>query len=319
MTKIVSSTEYFTRGGTPEHIVDFLSGDRAANSFMLGNLKSMGFEPSKHQEILICVDEDWDGNPGNSMGIIGVLMAHFTNALLYFPPSWPSGSKNRSGSTALPLYNVLVQWLHSGRVNRINGLSRCMDEVEKHISSAAPEVLIHRRGMRLAVYDPEQNGDPLQSTDTSGADLPVENPPPDGLHLEKAVGPDWRLLDSIMDEKEHIDEFVVAAGARETFRNSHEAGGARSFALKDSSGRVLAAASSTAENQRTAMIVGVFTVKDCRSRGYSRYLMGILLGELIAEGLIPVLFYDNPLAEKIYKGMGFLDAEGYDLLHFTFR
>ncbi|AHC15773.1 GNAT family N-acetyltransferase [Salinispira pacifica] len=301
--KVLSTEEYFRKGGTPETIISFLSRNGPANCFMLGNLRNMGFETGKKQELLLAVD----GKDGGAVpGITAVLMAHFTNALLYFP-STSTGSA--ADSPALPLLPRLLSWIRSGRVNRINGLASCMDDAADYLRSADEGIGIRKRRMQLAVYESDLPRPPLQP---EGEPAPL----PEGVYLEKAEGPEWELLDRIMDEKEHIEEFVTSPGARETFRNSHLHGGARSLALVNSQGRVLAAASSTAENPSTAMIVGVFTVEGCRNRGYSRRLMDLLIESLKQDSLMPVLFYENPVAEKIYKGMGFQDREDYDLLHF---
>ena len=73
-------------------------------------------------------------------------------------------------------------------------------------------------------------------------------------------------------------------------------------------GDILSAASSTAENSVSAMIVGVATVKTARNKGYVTKIMKKLVADLLKEKESVCLFYDNPNAGEIYKKIGFEDV-----------
>lgn len=52
---------------------------------------------------------------------------------------------------------------------------------------------------------------------------------------------------------------------------------------------------------------GVFTEKSCRNKGYSSYLLTVLLSKLLKTSHIPVLFVkkENFAAQKLYESLGF--------------
>lgn len=69
--------------------------------------------------------------------------------------------------------------------------------------------------------------------------------------------------------------------------------------------KVVAMAKSTSENKTHAMIVGVGTHPNFRNRGFASRCIIKICNELLSEGKIPCLFYDNEEAGKIYKKLGF--------------
>lgn len=69
--------------------------------------------------------------------------------------------------------------------------------------------------------------------------------------------------------------------------------------------QVVAMAKSTSENKTHAMIVGVGTHPNFRNRGLATRCLVKICNELLSEGKIPCLFYDNEEAGKIYKKLGF--------------
>jgi predicted GNAT family acetyltransferase len=70
-------------------------------------------------------------------------------------------------------------------------------------------------------------------------------------------------------------------------------------------GEIVSAALSNVETREMAMIGGVFTAESMRNRGYATAAMTALCASLIADGLEPCLFYDNPAAGTVYKRLGF--------------
>lgn len=79
--------------------------------------------------------------------------------------------------------------------------------------------------------------------------------------------------------------------------------------------RLVAAASSSAENSVSAMIVGVATLPDFRRRGLAGGLVGKLCHDLLREGKqFLCLFYDNPQAGSIYRRIGFQEIGEYMMI-----
>lgn len=81
-------------------------------------------------------------------------------------------------------------------------------------------------------------------------------------------------------------------------------------------GVMVASASSTAENSKSAMIVGVGTRPGHERNGYATRCMEKLCAELLAEGKMACLFYDNPNAGNIYKRLGFVDIGMWTMVRY---
>ncbi|WP_432663065.1 GNAT family N-acetyltransferase [Wukongibacter baidiensis] len=113
-------------------------------------------------------------------------------------------------------------------------------------------------------------------------------------------------VDSINDLKELIEEFDITPSSKESFRQTIETGTGRTYFMKVD-GKVVASASTTAENSESAMIVGVCTHPEYRRKGYATKCMTALCNEVLKEGRTLCLFYDNPNAGIIYKSIGFKD------------
>jgi len=77
--------------------------------------------------------------------------------------------------------------------------------------------------------------------------------------------------------------------------------------VAESEGRLLSAASTSAETANSAMIGGVWTAPEARRRGLSTAVMSALSRELIQEGRRPYLFYltDNVAAARVYSQVGY--------------
>lgn len=71
--------------------------------------------------------------------------------------------------------------------------------------------------------------------------------------------------------------------------------------------KIVSVASSTAETEGLAMVVGVCTLDDHRNCGYASQLVSKLCNDLLNEKKVPCLFYNNPDAGKIYHRLGFED------------
>lgn len=77
------------------------------------------------------------------------------------------------------------------------------------------------------------------------------------------------------------------------------------YILKDE-GKLVSAASSSAQSNHGVMVVGVFTLEAYRQKGYARQVVYALSKWAHDKGLVPCLFYDNPSAGKLYHDLGYV-------------
>ncbi|MED0661621.1 GNAT family N-acetyltransferase [Geobacillus thermodenitrificans] len=113
-------------------------------------------------------------------------------------------------------------------------------------------------------------------------------------------------VDRIVDLRRRIPEFDTRPTARDMLVKGMETNSARTYYIEQD-GKMVAAASTTAENSLSAMIVGVCTDPEHRGKGYASAIVAKLVYDLLAEGKMPCLFYDNPDAGRIYHRLGFRD------------
>jgi len=79
---------------------------------------------------------------------------------------------------------------------------------------------------------------------------------------------------------------------------------------------LVAVASTTADTSLSSMLVGVCTHPDYRQKGYASLAVSTLLKNRFEKGEEFVcLFYDNPLAGRIYHALGFEDVASYAILN----
>lgn len=80
-------------------------------------------------------------------------------------------------------------------------------------------------------------------------------------------------------------------------------------------GRMVSVASTSAENSESAMVVGVATVSESRGKGYASAVVQALCRDCFKRGKKYLcLFYDNPVAGRIYNRIGFKELGEYGML-----
>lgn len=72
----------------------------------------------------------------------------------------------------------------------------------------------------------------------------------------------------------------------------------------------------TAENSKSAMVVGVATLKEYRNQGFMSQCLAKLCLDLVNEGKGLCLFYDNPKAGSIYHRIGFETIDNWMMITF---
>ncbi len=119
------------------------------------------------------------------------------------------------------------------------------------------------------------------------------------------------LYDMLMDIEEFSEETRTSYDA---FVNSMKSGASRRYIIIED-GKIVSTASTAAENSMSAMVVAVATKKGYRNKGYATSCMYQLSSDLLAEGKILCLFYDNPEAGKIYKRLGFKEMGIWQMIY----
>ncbi|TKD72521.1 GNAT family N-acetyltransferase [Pseudalkalibacillus hwajinpoensis] len=121
-------------------------------------------------------------------------------------------------------------------------------------------------------------------------------------------------LEKIHTLHQGIDEFESGETVEEKRRNQ-EKGVSRTYYIEQDD-KPVSAASTAAENSESAMVVGVCTLADYKRKGYATQCTSKLCYDVLSEGKVLCLFYDNPEAGAIYKRIGFRDIEKWMMVSY---
>ncbi|MCU9933304.1 GNAT family N-acetyltransferase [Mycoplasmopsis canis] len=118
-------------------------------------------------------------------------------------------------------------------------------------------------------------------------------------------------LEKIVNSRRKITEFadVSAQGVQLKYLNdSFEKGYYQGYILYDETNKIVVSHAGTAAKiKNVAMIGGVFTLNEHRGKGYANDCVLSLCLKLLNQNITPVLFFDNPIAGKMYYKIGFKD------------
>jgi predicted GNAT family acetyltransferase len=103
---------------------------------------------------------------------------------------------------------------------------------------------------------------------------------------------------------DQIEEFRGTVTSADEIAMKIENKAGRVYYIEKAS-KVTTVAQTSAENSKSAMIVGVATHPDFRNKGYTSQCMTKLCKDVLLEGKGLCLFYDNPSAGSIYHRLGF--------------
>ena len=120
-------------------------------------------------------------------------------------------------------------------------------------------------------------------------------------------------VDEIIKLGDNIEEFSDIPSNREALIKSLDNGSSRIYFVRRE-GKIVSMAQTTAENSKSAMIIGVCTHKNYRKQGLVSHCLKKLCADVVDEGKTLCLFYDNPEAGKIYLNMGFKDIGFWTML-----
>jgi uncharacterized protein len=78
--------------------------------------------------------------------------------------------------------------------------------------------------------------------------------------------------------------------------------------------RIASCALLNVEGADAGLIGGVYTLPSARGKGYAGACTALLAADLQRDGKTPCLFYENPIAGKVYRRLGFDDASRWAVL-----
>jgi len=81
--------------------------------------------------------------------------------------------------------------------------------------------------------------------------------------------------------------------------------------------RIASCALLNVEGADAGLIGGVYTLPSVRGRGYAAACTSLLAADLQRDSKTPCLFYENPIAGKVYRRLGFEDASRWAVLYLT--
>ncbi len=138
---------------------------------------------------------------------------------------------------------------------------------------------------------------------------------PEDIEIRPLTVDDAEILTDLMML---IDEFKKSYTDRESsvkkLRTSLLCGSTACGAFKN--GMLVSCAQAGASNSKSAMVVGVATHPSARSKGYASAVVSLLCREALQSGKeFLCLFYDNPIAGRIYNRIGFEPFGEYALFN----
>ena len=140
---------------------------------------------------------------------------------------------------------------------------------------------------------------------------------PDDLVIRRLEKEDVaEVIDLLMDIRE-FSKTYKKVGREEHIRRMAEemAQGGKAAVGGFLDGRLITTASTSAENSESAMVVGVATAIDYRGKGYASAVVSALCRDCFERGKKYLcLFYDNPVAGRIYNRIGFKELGQYGML-----
>lgn len=128
------------------------------------------------------------------------------------------------------------------------------------------------------------------------------------LDIKVATVQDAERISKMLDQ---IEEFEGTSNEPGRIAHKLETKTGRIFYLENEQGEIISVSQTTAENSKSAMVVGVATLPEYRGKGIMSKCLSALCKELLSEGRTLCLFYDNPKAGKVYHKLGFESIDNW--------
>jgi len=267
-------------------LMTYLSQEPDFNLFLIGDIENFGFS-APFQDLLAY------RRPESPDRIDSVLLRYHNNFIVY------------SDRDDFDLAPVLSGLDYPG-LNVLSAKKTVMDRLKPHLEDYRfREMYLVRRpvssqesGTDLAATAGgvlSSDAAPDSRTDRDRIDLATLADAPDLAEFLHSIEEFRQINSSLEQRREEMNRSLGGTGTR--------------YVLIREDGQIVACAGTTAENSRSAMVVGVATAPDRRGRGYATRLVSRLCALHQAEGRDTLcLFYDNPAAGSIYRRLGFTDV-----------
>lgn len=113
---------------------------------------------------------------------------------------------------------------------------------------------------------------------------------------------------------ENIDEFNGADNYIDRIAHKIRTKTGRVYYIENDKGEMISVVQTTAENTKSAMVVGVASLKEYRGKGYMSKCLTKLCLDILSESKTLCLFYDNPKAGRVYHKLGFKTIDNWVMI-----
>lgn len=127
--------------------------------------------------------------------------------------------------------------------------------------------------------------------------------------IEKAQEKDIDEIGKLLNDS----DYKVSKNYIEERKEHVKEGNARAYFIKNNDS-MISTISTGMETSFLAMVVSVSTAKAYRGKGFASYMIYNLSKELLLEGKVPCLFYNNDIAGKIYQNIGYKEINEWTIL-----
>jgi len=133
-----------------------------------------------------------------------------------------------------------------------------------------------------------------------------------GSNIKIATEDDAKRVYDLLEE---IEEFQTTdTNSVERIKKVISSKTGRIYFIEDEKGELMTVSQTTAENSKSAMVVGVATRKEHRGKGLMSQCLSKLCHDVLLEGKTLCLFYDNPKAGSVYHNIGFKSIDRWMML-----
>lgn len=119
----------------------------------------------------------------------------------------------------------------------------------------------------------------------------------------------------ICDFVNGIKEFSnISESSEKQFLENMRSKSGRTYYIENKKEEIISNVQTTAENSKSAMIVAVASKEGYRNKGLVTKCLSKLCKDILEEGKVLCLFYDNPIAGRLYKKLGFNDIDKWTMI-----
>lgn len=168
----------------------------------------------------------------------------------------------------------------------------------------------------MTAYFPQRTLEPTYLCRCNAVNQDACRPLPAGTELRRLTEADLdEVTRLLLEVEEFADSYKGEDGPQRCRRgNAENLKNGLLYGLFEN-GRMVCTAQTSADNSQSAMVVAVATDKSARGRGYASNVVSALCRASFARGKqFLCLFYDNPVAGRIYHRIGFETIGRYAML-----